>query len=209
MIGRLRGMAEGDPLGGEWVLDVQGVGYEVTTPLGTLGRLSPDDDGRVTLHVHTNVREDALELYGFASPTERAAFRTLIGINKVGPKLALNILSAMTVEDLMVAVERQQGATLTRIPGVGKKTAERMLLELSDKLPALGVGSAPRGGTAGGPPRAMRASSGPSGPAGVVIDALVRMGFKPAAAERAVAGLDDLDRPLAELIREALTVVSA
>ena len=205
MIGRLRGIPEGDPLGGDWVLDVSGVGYEVTTPIGTLGRLTPDDDGRVILHVHTNVREDAFELYGFASAIERAAFRTLISVNKVGPKLALNVLSAISVEELMIAVERQQVGSLTRIPGVGKKTAERMLLELSDKLPALGPrpesGSAPL-------PRSGPAPRVASGPTGVVVDALVRMGFKPAAAERAVAGLEDLDRPLAELIREALGVLA-
>jgi len=207
VIGRLRGIPEGEPLSGDWVLDVNGVGYEVTTPIGTLGRLRPADDGRVTLHVHTNVREDAFELYGFASAVERSAFRTLISINKVGPKLALNVLSAISVEELMVAVERQQVAALTRIPGVGKKTAERMLLELSDKLPALGIASA------GGAVPLPRATTAPAraatGPGSVVVDALVRMGFKPAPAERAVAGLEDLDRPLADLIREALAILSA
>lgn len=207
MIGRLRGIPEGDPLSGDWVLDVNGVGYEVTTPIGTLGQLTPDDDGRVILHVHTNVREDAFELYGFASAMERSAFRTLISINKVGPKLALNVLSAISVEELMVAVERQHAAALTRIPGVGKKTAERMLLELSDKLPALGIaamgGAAPLPRAAAAPVRTV------SGPGSVVVDALVRMGFKPAPAERAVAGLDDLDRPLADLIREALAILSS
>jgi holliday junction DNA helicase RuvA len=199
MIGLLRGRPSGDELDGPLVIDVGGVGYEVITPLGTLGRLTADGDGSVVLHVHTNVREDAIELFGFASAVERQAFRTLIAISKVGPRLALNVLSAVTVDELVRLVETRQVGVLTRVPGVGKKTAERLVLELEGKL-----GSLPRGARTTAP----RAPARPSGQGVVLHDALVRMGFKSSEAERAVAQLDDLDRPLGELIRDALGVLS-
>lgn len=199
MIGRLRGVPS-DELEGNTVIDVGGVGYEVIVPVGTLGRAGRDDDGQVTVFVHTHVREDALELYAFASVDERTAFRTLIGISKVGPKLALSVLGAVRVDELAQLVESGQVGPLTKIPGVGKKTAERMVLELEGKLVGMRVGrSAPQ--VAPGPRPAL-------GHASTVVDALVRMGFKATEAERAVAGLGDLDRPLGELIREALAVLS-
>lgn len=200
MIGLLRGRPSGDELDGPLVIDVGGVGYEVITPLGTLGRVDRADDGSVVLHVHTHVREDAIELFGFASAAERLAFRTLIGISKVGPRLALNVLSAVTVDDLARLVDSGEVGQLTRVPGVGKKTAERLILELEGKLGRLPRGRA--GKTPGpGPAR-------PQGQGAVLHDALVRMGFKPSEAERAVGQLPDLDRPLGELIREALAVLS-
>lgn len=204
MIGRLCGTPRSDELDATLILDVGGVGYELTTPLGTMGRLARDDEGRVVLHVHTNVREDAIELFGFGTSAERDAFRVLIGINKVGPKLALNVLSAVSVEELVALVSMSDVTQLTRIPGVGKKTAERMILELQDKLAVFAVeASLPRRTKAAAPSPAASA-----GPGGVLRDALVRMGFKPAQAERAVGQLDDLDRPLGDLIREALALLS-
>jgi Holliday junction DNA helicase RuvA len=198
VIGRLIGIVVEDEGDGTLVLDVAGVGYELTTPLGTLGRARKDAGNLVTLHVHTHVREDALELFGFASRTERTAFRTLISIAKVGPKLAMAVLSSVSVQELVQLVATKQTARLTKIPGVGKKTAERMVLELEGKfeldagVPAM-VGSVP-------PPAAGQAS--------VLHDALVRMGFKSSEAERAVAQLPDLNKPLGELVREALGVLS-
>ncbi len=202
MIARLLGHAV-DEVDGSTVIQVGGVGYDVIAPVGTLGRAQHEEDGRVLLFVHTHVREDAFELYAFASIAERTTFRTLIGISKVGPKLALSVLGSASVGELSELVESGQVGPLTKIPGVGKKTAERMILELKGKLIGVegGVPLAQRPG--GGAPRTAL------GPASTVVDALVRMGFKAAEAERAVASLDDLGRPLGELIREALAVLSA
>src|SRR5262249_8764442 len=136
MIGRLSGrvIEEGD---GTTVLDVNGVGYELVTPLGTIGRARPDGEGRVTLFVHTHVREDQLSLFGFASEGDRLAFRTLIGVSSVGPKTAIAVLSALPAHELGLAIARKELGKLTSISGIGKKTAERLLLELKDKLTVL------------------------------------------------------------------------
>lgn len=133
MIGRLTGtVAECSP--GSVVLDVGGVGYSLQIPLSTFYRLREGDGGRVTLHVHTHVREDALLLYGFASVEERRAFERLIGISGVGPRTALAVLSGIGVEDLERAARDGDRAQLERIPGIGRKTAERVILELRDVL---------------------------------------------------------------------------
>jgi Holliday junction DNA helicase RuvA len=199
LIGLLKGIAS-DELDGSVLVEVNGVGYEVSMPLGALGRAARDERGEVTLHVHTHVREDALDLYAFASREERSAFRTLIGVSKVGPKLALAVLGALSVGELAKLCDTGQIGPLTRVPGVGKKTAERLALELKGKLTGLAGDGAPA--------LAARRPAAPSGQASVLQDALVRMGFKPAEAERAVATLVDLDKPMGELIREALAVLS-
>src|SRR5258708_18227746 len=134
MIGRLTGRVAAQEADGV-VLDVGGVGYELAVPLGTLGRARVDEVGRVTLWVHTHVREDALALFGFADETERAAFRALVGVSNVGPKIAVAVLGALPAADLARAVARRDLAALTAISGIGKKIAERLLLELRDKLP--------------------------------------------------------------------------
>jgi Holliday junction DNA helicase RuvA len=201
LIGRLHGLiidSEGD---GTVILDVRGVGYELVTPLGSVGRITPDDEGRVMLHVHTHVREDALVLFGFATADDRETFRTLIGISKVGPKLALAVLGFVTVNELAHLVETGQPARLQKVPGVGKKTAERMVLELKGKLAPTATQPATRTPhNAGEPPQ--------SDQAGILAAALVRMGFKQTEAERAVQSIEALDRPMSELIREALSVLS-
>src|SRR3954471_6600235 len=133
MIGRLTGIPLSDE-DGALVIDVHGVGYEVSAPLGTAGRAARDAEGRVTIYVHTHVREDALMLFGFAMESERHAFRTLIGVSNVGPKTALAVLSALPAADLARAIAAKDVARLTAISGVGKKTAERLVLELRDKL---------------------------------------------------------------------------
>src|SRR5262249_20158852 len=121
---------------GTLVVDVSGVGYEVLAPLGTAGRLRAETPhGPVTLHVHTHVREDAFQLFGFATLADRAVFRTLLGVSNVGPKIALAVLSALSAAELSRVVARKELGRLTSISGVGKKTAERLLLELRDKLP--------------------------------------------------------------------------
>ncbi len=132
MIGRLKGtLLEKAPPA--ILLDVSGVGYEVDVPMSTFCNL-PEAGAEVTLLTHFVVREDAMLLYGFATAAEREAFRALIRISGVGPRIALAVLSGLTVEQLASAVEAGEAGLLTRIPGIGKKTAERLILELKGKL---------------------------------------------------------------------------
>ena len=132
MIGRLTGtLLEKHPP--QIVVDVHGVGYEVDVPMSTFYNLPAQGD-LVTLFTHFSVREDAQQLYGFLTVKERESFRTLIRISGVGPKLALSVLSGMNVDELAQAVAMQETGRLVKIPGVGKKTAERLLLELKGKL---------------------------------------------------------------------------
>ncbi|OAJ70056.1 Holliday junction DNA helicase RuvA [Methylobacillus sp. MM3] len=150
MIGRLTGvLLEKNPP--QVLVDVSGVGYEVEVPMSTFYNL-PQTGERVTLHTQFIVREDAQLLYGFATDRERATFRQLLKVNGIGAKSALGILSGLSVEDLAQAITLQEPSLLTRIPGIGKKTAERLLLELKDKLgfeaslPSAGGASASNGG---------------------------------------------------------------
>jgi len=116
-------------------IDVSGVGYMVHVPLNTLSHL-PDEGQDIFLHIYTHVREDTLQLYGFTSEDEKKIFITLISITGIGPKMALNILSGISHDDLMRAIETEDVAYLCRIPGLGKKTAHRLILELREKLPS-------------------------------------------------------------------------
>jgi Holliday junction DNA helicase RuvA len=196
MIGRLSGRVAQDDASGELVIDVGGVGYEVTTPVGARGRAESSGPDQIVLFIHTHVREDALTLFGFASEPERRVFRLLIGLPNVGPKTALGVLSALPIEELSRAVEAEDVARLSRVPGIGKKTAERLVLELREKLPKLGVPAARPG------PRV----APPSDDARKLTFALTNMGYRPAEAERAVRALGDRvgNHPLADLLREAL-----
>jgi len=201
MIGRLTGVLVDEDADGDIVLDVNGVGYELTVPLGTLGRVrgASGEAGRVTLFVHTHVREDALVLYGFSSANERRAFRTLLGVSSIGPRLAISILTLLPAAELAKAVQGRDTRALVAVPGVGKKSAERILLELRDKLTFVQPAA---GASPGGP--------APSGPVGQqVVEGLARMGFKPSEAERAVSALGKSveDRPISEVFREALALL--
>jgi Holliday junction DNA helicase RuvA len=139
MIGRLTGiLLEKNPP--QILLDVQGVAYELDVPMSTFYNL-PVLHERVVLHTQLIVREDAHLLYGFLSHEERVAFRQLLKISGVGPKLALSVLSGLSLNDLAVAVANREVGRLTKVPGVGKKTAERLLLELQGKLVATGAGT--------------------------------------------------------------------
>jgi Holliday junction DNA helicase RuvA len=120
------------------IIDVNGVGYEVTVPLTTFYEL-PALGSTVSLHVHTHVRENALQLYGFRASHEKDLFIRLMGVNGIGPRLAVNILSGISAQDLVASVRRGDVARLTIIPGVGRKIAERIVIELKDKLTALDV----------------------------------------------------------------------
>ena len=141
MIGRLSGLlAEKKPP--QILVDVGGVGYEVDVPMSTFYNL-PGLGERVTLLTHFVVREDAQVLFGFLTPSERATFRQLVKISGIGPRMALSLLSGLSVGELAQAVSRQESARLVKVPGIGKKTAERLLLELKGKLgPDLAAGAA-------------------------------------------------------------------
>jgi Holliday junction DNA helicase RuvA len=202
MIGRLTGKIVADTVDGI-VVDVAGVGYDVTVPLGTVGRLRPDDAGRVTLWIHTHVREDALSLYGFADDLDRSAFRALLAVSNVGPRIAVAVLGALPAAELSRAIARQDAAALKGISGVGKKIADRLMLELRDKLPAV-VGLPTPVGTAA--PAAHVASTGEERLRGM----LTGMGFRPAEAERAVTALGPraATEPIEALLREALALLA-
>ena len=139
MIGRLQGVVI-DKQAPDVLLDVQGVGYELLVSLSTFFAV-PEVGGSVTLHTHFVVREDAQQLYGFAELSERSLFRHLIRVNGVGPKMALAILSGMSASEFAFCVHNNDVATLVKLPGVGKKTAERLLIEMRDRVGDLEVGS--------------------------------------------------------------------
>jgi holliday junction DNA helicase RuvA len=202
MIGRLTGKVVADAPDGV-VLDVGGVGYEVALPLGTMGRVRADDGGRVTLWVHTHVREDALALYGFADEADRSAFRALLGVSNVGPRIAIAVLGALPAAELSRAIARQDASALKGISGVGKKIADRLLLELRDKLPAVVVTPAPPGVST---PAAHVPSTGEER----LRSMLTGMGFRPAEADRAVTALGPraASEPIEALLREALALLA-
>ena len=117
------------------VIDVSGVGYQVNLPVSVLSNM-PEEGRDVFLHIYTHVREDSLQLFGFLSEEEKRIFITLLGISGIGPKMALNILSGLSHDDFLSAIEKEDVAMLCRIPGLGKKTAQRLILELREKLPS-------------------------------------------------------------------------
>ncbi|HSN15299.1 MAG TPA: Holliday junction branch migration protein RuvA [Anaeromyxobacteraceae bacterium] len=192
MIARLTGVVE-EKLEGIAIVDVNGVGYLVHLSAASLAALPPRGE-RTTLRIHTHVREDALDLYGFASAEEQEVFRELVGVKGVGPRAAQNILSGIEPRELAQAVAHGDVARLTRVPGVGKKTAERLVVELKDKLLALARAAGPAKGKAAG------------GILEQLAQALVGLGYKPAQAEEAAQALrDEVEgRTLDELLREAL-----
>lgn len=202
MIGRLRGVIADRLPDGSCIVDVAGVGYEVFVPLGALGRL-PAAPAEVTLHVHTHVREDALVLFGFPRPEDKTAFRILLGVSNVGPKLALAILSAMDARQLAVAIASQDRKRFKGIPGVGQRTAERLLLELRDKLGFATLGAPAPSAPASTP----SAAASSSAPLMQLASVLVGMGFKPVEADRAVAAIAETaeGKPMETLLKDALS----
>jgi Holliday junction DNA helicase RuvA len=182
------------------ILDVGGVGYQVAIPLSTYYELQKADAGAtIRLFIHTHVREDALALYGFWTERERELFERLIAVSGIGPRLAQVVLSGMAPDELIAALAAGDVARLVRIPGVGKKTAERMVVELRDKLQALAA-QLP----------AARATAASGGSDNDLVAALVNLGYKPALAEGAV-GAARKEAPEAafhELLRLALRRLS-
>lgn len=199
MIGRLRGrlIAKQPPM---LLVDAGGIGYEVEASLSTIAAL-PETGAEVTLHTHLSVREDAHTLYGFSTLAERALFRSLIRISGVGAKLALLILSGMTVDSFTRCVQDGDAGALTRLPGIGKKTAERLIVELRDRIGQLDTSGEFRPmGTAGLP-----AATGT--PADDAVAALVALGYRPADAARMVRALETDGLASDEIIRRALQAV--
>lgn len=193
MIGHLRGRlaAKHPPL---LLVDVGGVGYEVEAPMSTFYGL-PAVGSEVSLHTHLVVREDAHVLFGFGTERERALFRELIKVSGVGPRIALGILSGVSAEEFHRCVESQDVASLTRIPGIGRKTAERLIIEMRDRLKALGTTGFVTG--TGAAPVA-------SSPQAEAFSALVALGYKPAEVTRLLQKVDPAVTSTEELIRHAL-----
>ncbi|MEZ5542448.1 MAG: Holliday junction branch migration protein RuvA [Pseudomonadota bacterium] len=193
MIGRLCGRLL-DKQPPTLLLDVQGVGYEVDAPMTTFFALPPIGH-EVTLYTHLAVREDAHTLYGFARLSDRTLFRHLLKVNGVGARLALGILSGMDAGQFIACVQAGDAQALVRLPGIGKKTAERLIIELRDRL-AAEAGTLP---VAAGTPAPVAAS-----PVEDAVSALVGLGYKPQEASRMVRALDAKDLSSEELIRRAL-----
>lgn len=184
------------------LLDVNGVGYEVEAPMSTFYTL-PELNEEVTLHTHMVVREDAQLLYGFATLEERSLFRDLIKVNGVGAKLALTILSGVSVADFKHYVVENNSAALVRLPGIGKKTAERLIIEMRDRIAdseaSAAVGSMP----------AQAASGVPDSPVADAVSALIGLGYKPQEASRMVRQVESDGLLSEEIIRRALQAAIA
>jgi len=199
MISHLKGtLSQKSPV--SIVVDVGGVGYQVFTSLTTFYAL-PETGEAVFLKIHTHVREDAFKLFGFITDEEQMIFQKLISISKVGPKLALSILSGMPPVDLMTAIMENDVAKISTIPGVGKKTAERLTLELKDKLGDITVEFSP-------------GNAKPASLGGVLDDAvsaLVNLGYKKPQAEKALKSIweqNGKDHSLEDLIKASLNILS-
>jgi Holliday junction DNA helicase RuvA len=177
------------------VVETAGVGYDVTISIPTFSDL-PGLGSEVALHIHTHVREDQIALYGFLRPAEKQLFEKLITVSGIGPKLAITILSGMPADEMVAAIRGNDIARLTRIPGIGKKTAERMVLELRDKLPPSGAET-------------------PTAPSMTameedVLSALVNLGYQRPAAERALASVakNGKDGSFEAMFRNALAALA-
>ena len=197
MIARLTGkLLEKSP--NHAVVDCSGVGYAVTMPVSALSQL-PEPGGDVSLHIYTYVREDTLALYGFLSGREKAVFEKLITVNGVGPRLAVSVLSGLPLDELLAVIASGDAKSLTRIPGVGRKTGERIILELREKLDSIEGGGAAAAATRS-PAAAIEQD---------VVSAMLNLGCSQDAAERAVAKAREDGAPLEfdPLFRKALELV--
>lgn len=191
MIGHLRGrlVRKSPPA---LIVDVNGVGYELEAPMSTFYRL-PEIGGEVELHTHLVVREDAHLLYGFATEDERRLFRDLLRVTGIGPKIGLALLSGIDVDTFLRCVEAQDVDALTRIPGIGRKTAERLLIEMRDRIRALGQ-----------LPSALRPVDAVAGSRAEAYSALVALGYRPVEATRLLKSVESEAVGTEDLIRRAL-----
>ncbi|MES9990782.1 MAG: Holliday junction branch migration protein RuvA [Candidatus Thiodiazotropha sp.] len=196
MIGRLKGelVHKQAP---SLLIDVNGVGYELEAPLSTFFTL-PESGKTVTLFTHLAIREDAHVLYGFATEPERALFRSLLKVSGIGAKMALAILSGMSAEEFSRCVESEDVASLVRLPGIGRKTAERLIVEMRDRLAKLGD-LAPVGSQ-----RQRDQATGPGNATADAVAALVALGYKPQEANRMVKAVAEDEMESETLIRAAL-----
>jgi Holliday junction DNA helicase RuvA len=201
MIGSLRGrlVAKHPP---QLMIEVAGVGYEIEAPMSTFYGL-PATGNDVALFTHLVVREDAHILFGFATERERRLFRELLKVSNVGPKLALSLLSGMSVERFLACIEAEEVDTLVRIPGVGRKTAERLLIEMRDRIKSFGEHL---GGSAAHPASEGSAVAGAQAEA---FSALLALGYKPVEVTRLLKGVDASVQTTEELIRRALQAAAA
>jgi Holliday junction DNA helicase RuvA len=202
VIGRLTGTIEHREGNGLIIVDVNGVGYEVFLPVGAAGRLGSEPGQTVVFQIHTHVREDAMTLFGFATTEDRAAFRALLKVSSIGPKLALAIIGVMNASELRDAIGRQDKAAFKGISGVGKKTVERILMDLQDKLD---FAASSKTGVR------LRAVPSPASSASeAVVGALVQMGYKRSEAEAAVGSANGAsgDDNVEGLLRAALSALS-
>lgn len=195
MIGRLTGLiVEKQPPA--LVLDVNGVGYELEAPMSTFYQL-PGVGEKTTLFTHLAVREDAHQLYGFYRDGDRQLFRALLRVSGIGAKMALAILSSMSSNDFARCVQSEDTAALVRVPGIGKKTAERLIIEMRDRLAKLGEAGSVS-------PDTLSLSSRPDTPVSDAISALTALGYKPQDAQRMVKAVEAEHLSSEELIRAAL-----
>ena len=193
MIGRLSGiLLRKEPPA--LLVDVNGVGYELEAPMTTFYDL-PAVGEKVTLFTHLVVREDAHLLYGFSREAQRRLFRGLLKVNGVGPRVALAVLSGLADDEFVHCVLSEDIARLTQVPGIGRKTAERLIVEMRDKLPQLSAGSTPA-------PASTRAAA--KDPVSEAMSALIALGYKPNEASRAVRAVPSKDLSAEEIIRQAL-----
>jgi len=193
MIGRLSGiLLRKEPPA--LLVDVNGVGYELEAPMTTFYDL-PAVGEKVTLFTHLVVREDAHLLYGFSREAQRRLFRGLLKVNGVGPRVALAVLSGLADDEFVHCVLGEDVARLTQVPGIGRKTAERLIVEMRDKLPQLSAGSAPT-------PASARAAT--KDPVSEAMSALIALGYKPNEASRAVRAVPSKELSAEEIIRQAL-----
>ncbi|MGD8378206.1 MAG: Holliday junction branch migration protein RuvA [Gammaproteobacteria bacterium] len=181
------------------MLEVQGVGYEVEAPMSTFYRL-PEVGQEVSLFTHLVVREDAHTLFGFSSESERGMFRALIKVNGVGPRLAVTILSGIAVDDFVRCVQERDAISLTRLPGVGRKTAERLVVEMADRIDGEAAGPGAPTGEGG---------TSAAEPGGEAYSALVALGYKPQEAGRMIRKVDQAGLSSEEIIRRALQGAAA
>lgn len=193
MIGRLAGKIISKQAPG-LILDVNGVGYEIDVPMSTFYVL-PEKGEAAVLLIHTHVREDAIHLYGFATEAERTLFRTLIKVSGIGARLALTILSGIEVSAFVRCVQHADESALVRLPGVGKKTAQRLLVEMKDRLDDIPTALA----TAAAP-----ALSAAGTPVEEAVTALIALGYKPVDASRMITAVERAGASTEELIRMAL-----
>ncbi|MGB0846444.1 MAG: Holliday junction branch migration protein RuvA [Thiolinea sp.] len=200
MIGSLRGkvILKQPP---ELLLEVNGVGYELQASMNAFYNLPADSDAEVMLFTHFIVREDAQTLFAFSSQDERALFRHLLKVNGVGPKMALAIVSGMTELEFRQFIHAGDANALSRIPGVGKKTAERLIVEMRDRLPEPEVAMTEGGEIPAGLATAPKSRKSDADEA---LNALLALGYKPAQASKMIAPLEKLGLPVEEMIRKAL-----